>query len=121
MSLTSDTTNLRELSGFYIIMPSGILASIPNGICLIYLLTRTLKRWWVTKRPLPMAHRVPFYIAFSEFNLFYMNSINMVYSAVNGHTIQGTACKWAGGLTFFFVSVNTSLVGLLSLTTYLRI
>ncbi|CAG8723254.1 13096_t:CDS:2, partial [Dentiscutata erythropus] len=105
MSLTSDTTNLRELPGFSIIMLSGITASIPNFICLIYLLTRTLRRWWVTKRPLPMAHRVPFYIAVSA----------------NGHTIQGTACKWAGGLTFFFVSVNTSLVGLLSLTTYLRI
>ncbi|CAG8465944.1 35106_t:CDS:2 [Gigaspora margarita] len=95
---TSDKTNLRDLAGFYIIIPASLTASVPNCICLIYLLTRTITRWWTTKRSLPMAHRVPFYIA-----------------------ITGKACAVVGGITFFCVAVNMALVGLLSLTTYLRI
>ncbi|CAG8577736.1 20507_t:CDS:2, partial [Gigaspora rosea] len=98
---TSDTTNLRGLDGFHIIIPASLTASVPNCICLTYILTRTITRWWRTKRSLPMAHRA--------------------YSAVNGHTIQGKACAVVGGITFFCVAVNMALVGLLSLTTYLRI
>ncbi|CAG8554687.1 3569_t:CDS:2, partial [Racocetra persica] len=44
-----------------------------------------------------------------------------LYSAVNGQTLQGNGCKIVGGITFFFVACNVTLVGSLSLTTYLRI
>ncbi|CAG8753286.1 29620_t:CDS:2 [Gigaspora margarita] len=121
MSNIYSGTNLRELPGFDIILPSGLISGIPNLICIIYVLVRTLTRWWVTKRSLPMAHRVPFYIAVTELNLLCINSINAGYSAIHGETLQGVGCKIAGGVTFFCVTVNMALGGLLSLTTYLRI
>ncbi|CAG8684877.1 10722_t:CDS:2 [Dentiscutata erythropus] len=121
MSYYTDGTNLRELPGFYIILPSGLVAGIPNLICLIYLFVRTLSRWWITKKSLPMVHRVPFYIAVTEFCILIINYINAGYSAIYGQTLQGVGCKLAGGLTFFAVTANMALVGLLSLVTYLRI
>ncbi|CAG8510414.1 25377_t:CDS:2 [Racocetra persica] len=102
-SLTSD---IRDHPGFYIIIPAGLIAGCMNGICSAYLIIRILCRWWVTDRSLSMAHRVPFY---------------MSIAAVNGQTLQGVGCKVAGGITFFFVAFNVTLVGSLSLTTYLRI
>ncbi|RIB06055.1 hypothetical protein C2G38_2047099 [Gigaspora rosea] len=114
-------TNLRELPGFNIILPAGLISGIPNLIGIIYVLVRTLTRWWVTERSLSMAHRVPFYMSVTELNLLCINYINAGYSAIHGETLQGTACKIAGGVTFFCVTVNMALGGLLSFMTYLRI
>ncbi|KAF0534636.1 putative g-protein coupled receptor 21 [Gigaspora margarita] len=119
MSNIYSGTNLRELPGFDIILPSGLISGIPNLICIIYVLVRTLTRWWVTKRSLPMAHRVPFYIAVT--GCINLPMLNKGYSAIHGETLQGVGCKIAGGVTFFCVTVNMTLGGLLSLTTYLRI
>ncbi|KAF0421511.1 putative g-protein coupled receptor 21 [Gigaspora margarita] len=93
--------NLRELPGYDLILTSGFVAGVPNFICIIYILARNLTRWWVTEGSLPMAHRA--------------------YSAIHGETLQGVGCKIVGGITFFCVATNMALVGLLSLTTYLRI
>ncbi|CAG8589050.1 4497_t:CDS:2, partial [Racocetra persica] len=111
MSSESNITDVRDLPDFMIIAPSGLISGFINCICLIYLIVRLLIRWWVTKRSLPMVHRVPFYITLS---------VNMGYTTLNGHPIQGDVCKAVGGIAFFIVSSNVTLVGSLSLMTYLR-
>ncbi|CAG8495710.1 6803_t:CDS:2 [Cetraspora pellucida] len=88
--MSSDPPSIRDQPGYDIIIPAGLVSYIPNGLSLIYLITRILNRWWT-------------------------------YSVVNGHTLQGQECKVVGGMTFFFVVANVTLVGSLSLTTYLRI
>ncbi|CAG8545424.1 11201_t:CDS:2 [Dentiscutata erythropus] len=112
MSSGSNITDIRTLPEFKIVVPSGLISGFVNAFCLVYLLARLLMRWWMTKRSLSMAHRVPFYIASSEFLLFWINLVNVGYSALNGHSIQGDACKVVGGIVAFIVTSNVTLVEL---------
>ncbi|CAG8582185.1 19717_t:CDS:2 [Gigaspora margarita] len=57
----------------------------------------------------------------SEFILFWINLVNVGYTSLNGHSIQGDACKIVGGMVAFIVTSNLTLVGLISLSTYLRV
>ncbi|CAG8726759.1 27032_t:CDS:2, partial [Dentiscutata erythropus] len=75
-----------------IVVSIGLAAVTLNTICSIYVIYRTLNRWRVTKRPLSMSFRVPMYIAITV----------------------------VGGLLFFGVLNNMSLVGSLALLTYFR-
>ncbi|CAG8504360.1 1099_t:CDS:2 [Cetraspora pellucida] len=121
MSSESNITDFRVQPDFVIISTSGLSSGFVNFACLIYLLVRILTRWWVTEKSLPMVHRVPLYLTISELMLFVINLVNMGYTTIHGHTIEGVACKVVGGLSFFTVSSNVTLVGLLSLMTYLRV
>ncbi|CAG8526773.1 2108_t:CDS:2 [Cetraspora pellucida] len=98
MSSGSNITDLRLQPEFVIVSTSGLCTGFVNFICMIYLLVRLLTRWWVTEKSLPMG-----------------------YTTIYGHTIEGVACKVVGGFSFFTVSTNVTLVGLLSLMTYLRV
>ncbi|RIB27820.1 hypothetical protein C2G38_2060952 [Gigaspora rosea] len=109
---------------YYIIVPLAVISSAVNGICLIYIILKILRRWWITKKSLTMAQRVPFYFALSEYFLFCIHLVNVLHglhASIYHYTLQGISCRIIGGISFFFFSSNVILVGSLSLTTYLRI
>ncbi|RIA97779.1 hypothetical protein C1645_813654 [Glomus cerebriforme] len=120
----SDTTphqTPKMSHNFKIVITFGLVMIIINGICALYMLGRTLGRWVITKKSLPMALRVPFYIALSDFIIFSINFPNMLYPNIYGVPWSSSVCKVIGGVTSFAISINMTLVGLLAFLTYLRI
>ncbi|CAG8533611.1 9944_t:CDS:2 [Funneliformis mosseae] len=116
-SPTSSFSNIE----FKIVIYFGMVMIILNGICTLYVLRRTLTRWIISKKSLPMALRVPFYISLSDFMLFSINFPNMLFPVIHGVPWSDSNCKIIGGITFFTISTNITLVGLLAFLTYLRI
>ncbi|CAG8654651.1 17867_t:CDS:2 [Funneliformis caledonium] len=116
-SPTSSFSNIE----FKIVVYFGMVMIILNGICTLYVLRRTLTRWIISKKSLPMALRVPFYISLSDFMLFSINFPNMLFPVIHGVPWSNSNCKIIGGITFFTISTNITLVGLLAFLTYLRI
>ncbi|CAI2183775.1 16621_t:CDS:2 [Funneliformis geosporum] len=106
---------------FNIVVNFGMVMIILNGFCTLYVLCRTLTRWIISKKSLPMALRVPFYIALSDFMIFSINFPNMLFPIIYGVPWSDSNCKIIGGITFFTISTNITLVGLLAFLTYLRI
>ncbi|CAG8451808.1 97_t:CDS:2 [Ambispora gerdemannii] len=95
-----------------------------NAIGSIYILYRTFRKWRAnnyTRNSLSMALRVPFYIAISDLCLYVAHIFNQGYTVLNGRTWPGLSCKIVGGTVFFFVAVNMILVGVIALSTYLRV
>ncbi|RIB17864.1 hypothetical protein C2G38_2246125 [Gigaspora rosea] len=113
--------NYQNIPGLYVVLPTGISIAMIDLICTIYVIARSLNRWLVTKTNLSMAHRVPLYIALSDLILVSNNIINLSYTLINGHTLQGTSCKVIGGITYFALGCNIIIVGAMALVTYLRI
>ncbi|CAG8642728.1 12145_t:CDS:2 [Dentiscutata erythropus] len=108
-----------------IVVSIGLAAVALNTIGSIYVIYRAFNRWIVTNRPLSMSFRVPMYIAITVLtSLIPINSLSISvtqsYTLSHGETFQGIACKVVGGLSFFGVSNNMSLVGSLALLTYFR-
>ena len=60
---TSQNVSTKPTVNFKIVITFGLIMVILNGLCTMYVLGRTLSRWFITKKSLPMALRVPFYIA----------------------------------------------------------
>ncbi|CAG8438409.1 9835_t:CDS:2 [Acaulospora morrowiae] len=120
-SISPSTTQNGRVPGSEIVLPLGVSLITLSCICTSYVIIRTLIRWWITRRSLSMALRVPFYIAISDFVLVCTYLPNLVYPLIHGHPWPEAQCRIIGGLTFFFISCNMTLVGSLALLTYLRI
>ncbi|EXX77367.1 uncharacterized protein OCT59_018876 [Rhizophagus irregularis] len=121
--MDTSTTNQtsKPSTNFKIVIIFGLVMIIINGVCASYMLSRTLSRWYITKKSLPMALRVPFYIALSDFIIFSINFPNMLYPNIYGVPWSSSVCKVIGGVTSFAIAINMTLVGLLAFLTYLRI
>ncbi|CAG8646514.1 4933_t:CDS:2 [Acaulospora morrowiae] len=120
-SISPSTTHNVRVPGSEIVLPLGVSLITLSCMCTSYVIIRTLIRWWITRRSLSMALRVPFYIAISDFVLVCTYLPNLVYSLIHGHPWPEAQCRIIGGFTFFFISCNMTLVGLLAFLTYLRI
>ncbi|CAG8603201.1 10209_t:CDS:2 [Gigaspora margarita] len=92
-----------RVPGSNLVIPIGMGILFLSGLCTLYVIFRTMTRWKTTQRSLPMALRVPFYIAMS------------------GRPWPDGDCQLIGGITFFLVSCNMLLVGSLAMLTFLRI
>ncbi|CAG8478714.1 2421_t:CDS:2 [Dentiscutata erythropus] len=92
-----------RVPGTELVIPLGMGILFLSGLCTLYVIVRTMSRWKTTQRSLPMALRVPFYIAMS------------------GRPWPTDDCRLIGGVTFFFISCNMILVGSLAMLTFLRI
>ncbi|CAG8581795.1 2961_t:CDS:2 [Diversispora eburnea] len=92
-----------RIPGSEIVITLGMSLVIASGICTIYVIIRILTRWWISRRSLSMALRVPFYIA------------------ISGYPWPENKCRIIGAITFFFIGCNMILVGTLAVLTYLRI
>ncbi|CAG8652099.1 19491_t:CDS:2, partial [Cetraspora pellucida] len=93
----------ERVPGSDIVIPLGMGLLFLSGLCTLYVIFRTVSRWKTTQRSLPMALRVPFYIALS------------------GRPWPEDDCRLIGGATFFLVACNMILVGSLAMLTFLRI
>ncbi|CAG8489157.1 12873_t:CDS:2 [Ambispora leptoticha] len=95
-----------------------------NAIGSIYIVYRTFRKWQAhsyARNSLSMALRVPFYIAITDLCLYIAHIFNQGYTLLNDRTWPGLSCKIVGGTVFFLVAVNMTLVGVIALSTYLRV
>ncbi|KAF0364799.1 putative g-protein coupled receptor 21 [Gigaspora margarita] len=110
-----------RVPGSNLVIPIGMGILFLSGLCTLYVIFRTMTRWKTTQRSLPMALRVPFYIAMSDFFLFCIHVLNLGFPLFQGRPWPDGDCQLIGGITFFLVSCNMLLVGSLAMLTFLRI
>ncbi|RIA97264.1 hypothetical protein C1645_752904 [Glomus cerebriforme] len=92
-----------------------------GSLCTLYMIIRTFIRWCKHNLSLHMSHKLPFYMALSEFFIYTPLLINLYYPAVNDKQWPEQSCKILGLNFYFFASFNMTLVGSLALITYLRV
>ncbi|CAG8768489.1 16540_t:CDS:2, partial [Cetraspora pellucida] len=80
----SHTMDNNQSIGLYVVLLTSIAFAIVNLVCTLYVMTRSLKRWLVTKTTLSTAHRVPLYIAISASATINFGGIgNMITYIIN--------------------------------------
>ncbi|CAB4494157.1 unnamed protein product [Rhizophagus irregularis] len=92
-----------------------------GSLCTLYVIIRTFIRWFKQNYSLYMSHKLPFYMAFSEFFVYTALIINLYYPAINDKQWPEQSCKIMGLMFYFFAIFNMILVGSLALITYLRV
>ncbi|GBC06480.1 hypothetical protein RclHR1_06870011 [Rhizophagus clarus] len=92
-----------------------------GSLCTLYLIVRTFVRWFKQNYSLYMSHKLPFYMAFSEFLIYTALIINLYYPAINDRQWPEQSCKIMGLMFYFFAIFNMILVGSVAVITYLRV
>ncbi|RGB25289.1 hypothetical protein C1646_724158 [Rhizophagus diaphanus] len=108
--MDTSTTNQtsKPSTNFKIVIIFGLVMIIINGVCASYMLSRTLSRWFITKKSLPMSLRVPFYIALSDFIIFSINFPNMV--SIFTAPQKNIPCNSYNFSKFFFIYKHFSYI-----------
>ncbi|CAB4485255.1 hypothetical protein RhiirA1_459238 [Rhizophagus irregularis] len=109
---------------FQIIVYTYYVVGSLNAIGCSFVFCKTFIKWMFCKKNknrLTMSYRLPFYTAISDFGIFISGAINIAHTAIYARVWEQPMCTIVGALSWFFVSLNLSLYGVISIMTYIRV
>nr|CAG8467738.1 9813_t:CDS:2 [Entrophospora candida] len=86
----------------------------------LYVIHRTYIVWKLDKI-ITLSLRMPFYIALTDAFLSFIHTINLSYTAANKTTWTQSSCAVIGGLVIILFAINALLVGIIAISTWLRV
>ncbi|CAI2169331.1 7990_t:CDS:2 [Funneliformis geosporum] len=111
----------NDKTGFYLLTILSLIFQQLSLLGCLYVFYGTYRRWRDSSGSLPMALKIPFYFAVTDFLLYTMNFPNILFLLMFRHAWPDPVCPIIGFMTSFYAALNMILHLMISIMTYVRL